>query len=866
MEDDPLGISSSQWRDLLDTKNLDDLATLFSLARRPSPLPIAGGLLVDAAETSQQEILDAMSAEMLSTLPVESVVRALAASQGAFHDKLKKKVDFLDEEAMSRARLTALVLGNNTERDSLIAEFSSPSSVVWQGGRRFAGVMSAALEYDDKVVIEKALELRDWDTISGGTDSLTTLDPNGWSTLHAAAELGRREVIQKILKSRHQDEIRALTPGPRGPVFIAASHGFGDVVELLLDAGMSVDDVDESPGRTALHIASALGCCHTVDVLLGRGPDVTLYDEAGDFPLHLAIRHRHQHIAEQLLNRFSIDHASPGIGDDDGTNIDLVFGDDDPTNFDMVFDAAINRANLKGVTILAEAAGQNMPELCAAALGRGASPNRVDGLKRTPLHGAAGIGSITMVRDLLSKGSVANQVAMDVDCIPYTTLVKRDIWDRTPLSAAAVAGHLDAVRLLYGHYDDLEMVQALVVAAQHDKRGVVEYLLDSGCPVDGAGKDASRLTPIVELDPGKNSMAMQILLARGAKPDERRRHDGQSNPIIYEAASQGAYEAVKLLLNCGANADAETLEGDTPLCIAIFWEHADLVRLLLQRNARMRVPFERAHLYRTLLDFAFSMSIDAVVAVFIDFYAKGRHKDGLTPAEALTIALGRSRRDIAQLILNRWLFLPGVANIECGIYGTTLCAACASGSIDMVKKALALTSPEYYKGTREKTGTPFQWVMRGGFKDLASEKIIAVLKLLEAYLTRAGQSMLAQDCLATAIPDAVNSLVSLEVIDYMIKSDSPTGLLAAGVDGRSPLSTAIFRARDWEERLICAVDKSSPARTRPVDNSFRADTWPAWIFRIPDRWGLNLLHYAVLSKSTDTFKRLLERIKESRHA
>lgn len=291
---EPFQFSSPEWREFLDITNLDDLKTLFLLANRASPLPVAGRLLVDAAETSRQEILDAMSED----LPCGSAFRALAASQGAFHDKVREKVGLVEGQEFFRPRLPALVLGSPRERDKLVAELSSPSSAVWECHQWFADVMGAALEHDDKIVIEKALELDGWDAISGGDDSLTDLHCYNWSTLHTAAEHGNLEVIVKILETIHEDDIGDLPSGLRSPVFIAALHGFHLVVERLLSAGMFVDGTEEGSGRTALHIASSLGCHKTVDILLREGANVTAVDKAGDFPLHLAIRHGHARIAE----------------------------------------------------------------------------------------------------------------------------------------------------------------------------------------------------------------------------------------------------------------------------------------------------------------------------------------------------------------------------------------------------------------------------------------------------------------------------------------------------------------------------------------------------------------------------------------
>ncbi|KAK4143304.1 ankyrin repeat-containing domain protein [Dichotomopilus funicola] len=658
-------------------------------------------LLLDAAETSRQEILGAMSTE---TLPDGSVLRSLAASQGAFHAEMREKFGLVEGEEFFMIRLPALVLGNPTERDKFAAELSSPSSAVWEFYRQFADVMSVALEYDDKAIIDKALELSGWDAISGGDETLTTVGLHSWSTLHAAAEHGSLEVIEKILESIHEDEISNLALSPRSPVFIAASHGFHLVVKQLLSVGIPVDGVDEYSGRTALHIASSLGCQRTVDILLREGADVTSVHKYGDFPLHLAIRHGHTHIAEQLLGRFpavpqrtpSLSHegsvASPA-DDDDVDNFDTIYnmdsmdnmsmddnmgmGDDKIPNMDIVYQVVHNYGNTKGVSILMEAATGNLPELCSMALSRGVYPNFTDANGRIALHRAAKVGSVAMVKDLLSKNSIRSPGTRIDKCIPihyacyrgFTEVVgllagvsdlsAKDIRGHTPLAAAAAAGHLDVVRLLYGHYnDDFDTVRALIAAAKQGQLHVMEYLLDSGCPVDGAGKDGSRglpgnrLIPLLNLDPSKNSRAMQLLLARGADPDLV---EETCKTALRTAASTGAYEAVKLLLDRGAKPDVETCE--TPLCEAIDLGRPNIVRLLLRRNARMRRPIWRDP-YRTLLDFAMGESTRDVVAVLLDFYAKGKHEDRLTPSKALKDAMKISRMDFVELIFNHWLFVP----------------------------------------------------------------------------------------------------------------------------------------------------------------------------------------------------------------
>jgi uncharacterized protein len=60
-----------------------------------------------------------------------------------------------------------------------------------------------------------------------------------------------------------------------------------DVIALLLDAGASIDAIDNR-GRTALMIAAELGRSEIVETLLARGADRAITDKGGKRAADLA--------------------------------------------------------------------------------------------------------------------------------------------------------------------------------------------------------------------------------------------------------------------------------------------------------------------------------------------------------------------------------------------------------------------------------------------------------------------------------------------------------------------------------------------------------------------------------------------------
>ncbi|KAJ3561657.1 hypothetical protein NPX13_g8860 [Xylaria arbuscula] len=512
-----LEISEPRLKRLFDTTNLEDLKTLSILASRPSTLDGAGKFLVHAAETTDEDLLDRICMEPFSPDQTEAVSRALAASHGTAHNTLMNKAaSILDEQAINKMQLAALVLGNTAVSEKLISNLPSLRKEIKYGF--VAEVLIAGLEYGDEEIIEDICNSCS-DALRRHNTSLARLRVDdgdhsvNWSIFHAAAQYGSQKATLYILGSELLRDVSGFQAS-RSPLFIAAAQGFPRIVDHILSAGALVDSLNGDKELSALHIASLLGHWETTVILINGGADPTISDANGDFPLHLAIRQGHSRVAEFLVQKFSpVSELHNEVNNDTSvfTLEHTVSREQASPEGGIIFDPIynfLNYANADGVTVLAEAAEKELVDVCKLILQQGGDPNIQDDTGKVALHLAAMRGSADMVKDLVVKGSTTDHVApMHYACyrgaldvvellLSLTDLKIEDSWNRTPISAAAYAGHLGTVKLLYESYDDRGRAQALCAAASQFHRDVVEYLLKSGCPVDGINSNSVPLDSI----------------------------------------------------------------------------------------------------------------------------------------------------------------------------------------------------------------------------------------------------------------------------------------------------------------------------------------------------------------------------------
>jgi ankyrin repeat protein len=222
-------------------------------------------------------------------------------------------------------------------------------------------------------------------------------------------------------------------------------------------------------------------------------------------------------------------------------------------------------------TPLHHAAGFGTIETMALLLDLGAEPNAKNRRGATPLHWAA--HDEAKVRLLVSRGAQVNP---------------RQVEGRTPLFLAASmgTGH-PIVRFLLENGGDPSLATAngqtplMAAAIRGDvqtMRGLIEKKIDVNAK-NGAGE-----TALVLAAANGSSEAVKLLLANGA---DARVRSKRGETALGDAALAGVEETVKLLLDHGAEVNVRNIRGFSPLMLAASSETipAGVVTLLQAKGA-----------------------------------------------------------------------------------------------------------------------------------------------------------------------------------------------------------------------------------------------------------------------------------------
>ena len=181
-------------------------------------------------------------------------------------------------------------------------------------------------------------------------------------------------------------------------------------------------------------------------------------------------------------------------------------------------------------------------------LDQGADLEACDARGRTLLHAAAAVADVRLVRELISRGATARSV---------------DGRGTTPLIAVSVAPE----------------------GTPADRCSIARMLLEAGADVthgDGAALRAAARQGDTDL--------VALLLDAGADPDAP---CGAGYTSLHYASRLGHADVVAVLLAAGADPNARVpfhpdnrrRYGDTPISLALWWRHLDIVEQLLAHGA-----------------------------------------------------------------------------------------------------------------------------------------------------------------------------------------------------------------------------------------------------------------------------------------
>ncbi|MBN2582317.1 MAG: ankyrin repeat domain-containing protein [Planctomycetes bacterium] len=390
------------------------------------------------------------------------------------------------------------------------------------------------------------------------------------------------------------------------PLHQAAMKGYADAVEYLLDKGWNINAVCNNAllsygGETPLYLASLHGRLEVVQLLLRRGAE---YEGACFSPMHGAVKGGHLEVARTLLgygldpNAFEMKGPPPplvtAVEKRDMPMIRLLL--ESGARVQATEDEVLLGMRLGPADALSAAVINKDREMIDFLLGVDPDVDRTYALRTAALARDIELVQFLIDRKTRLRGPDAYQVfsalaptgdeailrlliahGADVDATQYEDHGLRPLHN-------VVSEGLPAVRLLVelgadvnakGEFGQRPLHRAVLFQATD----VARFLVEKGANVNG--EDDRRRTPVFS---ATTADMVRLLVSLGA--DVRRRGRDGGTALHEVVSGEDRAEAVRALLEAGADANAKNHWNSTPLAIAEQDEQPEVAALLRQYGAR----------------------------------------------------------------------------------------------------------------------------------------------------------------------------------------------------------------------------------------------------------------------------------------
>ncbi len=254
-----------------------------------------------------------------------------------------------------------------------------------------------------------------------------------------------------------------------------------------------------------------------------------------------------------------------------------------------------------------------------------------DNAGNTPLHHAAGFGTIATIKFLIDNGADVNA---------------KNRLGSTPLHWAV--SDLEKVKLLLDRgaaidaKSDDGKTPLYLAASQRNSDAVLRLLLEKGADVNLATLNGR--TPLMAAAGGGQVPAIKLLVEKKANVKIA---SGTGSTALMDAVASKNAGAVRLLIENGADVNARTKRRQSSLGAAAMAGNEEIVRLLLDHGAQVNVQDERG--YSPLMYAAYSEVMPAGVVRLL--LAKGAETKVTGEDETpITLAAKRGDSEVARLL------------------------------------------------------------------------------------------------------------------------------------------------------------------------------------------------------------------------
>jgi len=406
-------------------------------------------------------------------------------------------------------------------------------------------------------------DLRMVRALVGAGAYLHAINRYGVTPLLEASRTGDTPIIAELLKAG-ADVRKSNHPEGETPLMAASRTGNLSAVELLLKAGSDPNATDTYQKQTALMWASEEGQVDVVNALLAAG----------------ANPNAKAHVSE-LTTRKNADHATGGF-------TALMFavrnGHENVVRALAKGEADLKATNGDGVTATAIAIENDRFDLARTLLDLGADPNDGALFFAVAMHDATTdmrahdgsrlraehpnqLTSLDLVKLLLERGADPNKPF--VGQIHNTSLCCDPEQNSSPFFRAAIASDVEVLKLMIKHGAQVDWSPAEV--KKNNKDG------------DAAGGGGGRG---LNANVGKTPAMMAMVGGRGAAFAAGPGFERLIAPPFREASNRDPGDALKVLLDAGANPNAKTSDGATLLHQAVTARRTDMIRALAEAGAK----------------------------------------------------------------------------------------------------------------------------------------------------------------------------------------------------------------------------------------------------------------------------------------
>jgi uncharacterized protein len=398
----------------------------------------------------------------------------------------------------------------------------------------------------------------------------------GVTPLQLACTNRSAPMVEKLLASGANPN--AALPSGESALMTAARTGSVDVVKALLAHGANPNATEPTHGQTALMWAVTQQHHDVVRTLIEVGADVHATS---------AVRHRRVQLGMRAMDH---DAKSTGYAEFGGFT-PLLFaaraGDIESARLLLAAGSNVNEAAGAGTTALVVAAHSNQGAFARFMLDKGADGN-ADGAGYTALHAAVLRGDLTLVKALLDHGANANAPIKQATPVTYAS---RDYafsaltLGATPFWLAARYGEPDIMRVLATHGADprrsiTDGTTPLMIAISGGGSGL------GGATTTDRRERFLTPTELADIsDAGEERVSMETAKAALELGADVNASSQSGETPLHGAAARGYVTIVRFLIEKGADVSAANKAGDTPLHSAAARGSTTVIQLLVDKNA-----------------------------------------------------------------------------------------------------------------------------------------------------------------------------------------------------------------------------------------------------------------------------------------